>query len=737
MRVFFIILLLGIASDCRAQTVQVTSGEHHGFSRLFLSFPAQAEWHLGKVKTGYALRLSGEAPLFDLSDVYRRMGRRRLSDIHGEDGTLVLEVKCSCHAMPFELRPGQLAIDIRDGPAPAGSSFEKRLDAKEVTATIPQQPRTPFQSGEALDTRVLNWASGVREASRLPEAAIRLPVQALDTQKVQSQIRAELLWQLSKGATRGLVDMVAGGIVGNPSSENGSTHQLMVADDTKIELNNYNQQAGQIQADGSACIDDQALAIGSWSKDGPVAKNLGLAKSGLVGEFDQPEPDAISKAAHFLLYLGFGAEVRQMLKAFGVKSSEAEMWRAMAHVVDLEPDSTHFFDGMEVCNTAAALWAVLGDPKNLGGTKVAKPAILRAFSALPHHLRRHLGSPLADHFLQRGDISSSRAIQDAILRSGSDLDPSVKLLAAKLKLAAGNTNGGAKDIAEISKTSGPAGIEATIDVANLQASNGGAVSATVTTTLGAFYQEALGGDAESTLRKTLAMAYASQNRFSEAFSLLPAVTDAAAKIWVRLADYGNDSSLIANAILTEGINPPQLPMSSEQRIAERLVDLGFADESIPWLNKSRQNSSTLNASDSILRAKIALEDGNSQSALVYLAGLETTDAELLRARAFTTLGDGRAAASYAKIDAPMEWQQSARHRQAWQELAKLRPGGIWGLTLNLLDKQGSPRPVSGMPTPAENGPISRSRMAVNESIETRKVLARLLSETKVEIVSIK
>tara|TARA_R110002110_G_scaffold82396_3_gene214236 strand:+ start:6535 stop:8754 length:2220 start_codon:yes stop_codon:yes gene_type:complete len=738
MRVILILLLLGIASTAKAQTIAVASGEHQGFSRLVLTFPAGAEWQLGRTEKGYALNISGGAPVYDLSDVYRRLSRSRLSNILADDGVLFLEVKCPCYAMPFELGPGQLVVDIRDGVAPGGSSFENLFRYQDDTLTTLEQAGAPTEHGGARDSGadgVLDWAGVVGVASRLSEPGVRLPVQDLETQIGQSRIRDALLWQFSKGAAQGVVEMIAGGEVGDQPFATGISDQVAIVDSAGPGLNTSDSRSQQMLADGSACIDDESLAIATWAKAGSVARSFGQVRSGLLGEFDQPIPGAISDAARYLLYLGFGAEVRQMLKAFDVKSPEREMWQSMALVLDLEADQSGIFSGMEVCNTAAALWAVLADPEIRIGEKIEIPAILRSFSALPLHLRRHLGPRLTDRFLARGDILSSRAIKDAILRSSAEPEASVRVLAAKVEYATGNIEESTKAFENISKMPGPAGIEATIELAGLQAQNGGEVSAKVTTALEGYYQEARGGDADLELRKILAMSYASQNRFDEAFSFLPRNIGSSEEIWIRLAEFGNDNALIGNAILPDGFTAPALPVSTDQRIAERLIDIGFADEALSWLNENRRNSRIPNETDRILRAKAASATGDDRAALRHLAGLATDSAELQRARALTALEDNRASESYAKIEAITEWQRSARRRRAWRELTKLGPDGSWGPALNLLDGYGAPLANPEGALPNADGPIARSRMAVDESATSRKVLETLLRETKIEFVT--
>ncbi|HEX9857991.1 MAG TPA: hypothetical protein VGA75_06510, partial [Paracoccaceae bacterium] len=127
-----LILLLAPLAPGRAaaQVIAVKSGEHDTFTRLVLETGAPVGWALGRTTDGYELRLDRDGFRFDLSQIYRRVPRHRLAAIWVDpaSGTLHLGIGCACHALPFEFRPGIVVIDLRDGPPPAGSSFEQAFE---------------------------------------------------------------------------------------------------------------------------------------------------------------------------------------------------------------------------------------------------------------------------------------------------------------------------------------------------------------------------------------------------------------------------------------------------------------------------------------------------------------------------------------------------------------------------------------------------------------------------------
>lgn len=541
-------------------------------------------------------------------------------------------------------------------------------------------------------------------------------------------VRSALLWQLSKGATEGLVEIK--NPFRKPESQDHPPPRQQIRIGNSIDPAAAERQPGRMREDGSACFSDDDLAIASWGRPGPVSTGIGPVMSGLLGEFDLPDTAAVAQAARYLLYLGFGAETRQLLTGLHIQSAQKPLWDAMAHILDLEPEQNRIFDGMEGCDTAAALWAVLAQPGRTETGRVNIPAVLRNFSALPLHLRKHLGPSLAESFLADGDLATSRAIRDAILRSRDDPQPGVNLLAARLDMASGHTKAGKAELEALSLKPGLEGIDATIALAQIEAADGGEVSADLTTALEAFFHEARGGTSGPGLREVLAVAYASQNRFGQAFALLPSDAASASVLWERLAYYGNDTAIVENAILSENQVVAALPAATVRHLAKRLTELGFSRAALGWLSEKRMKPDAATDDSVLLRAEAALADMDGRQALRELAGSASEKAELLRARALTLLQDNTAAASYAKTDATDEWAVSARQRQSWPEFASLSPDQPWAGALALIGQHSSSTSETARPENLPEGPLARARLALGESAKARTVLQDLLAQTE-------
>src|SRR5690606_1700870 len=131
-------------------------------------------------------------------------------------------------------------------------------------------------------------------------------------------------------------------------------------------------------------------------------------------------------------------EARQYLGLLGEeRNDQAALLDAMARIVDEEAVTDSPFDGQESCDTAAALWATLARRDQPLPPRTNGPAAARSFSALPPHLRRHLGPALVDIFLAAGDEPTARIVRDAILRLPDEGSPDVALMEARYHLAGG------------------------------------------------------------------------------------------------------------------------------------------------------------------------------------------------------------------------------------------------------------------------------------------------------------
>ena len=72
----------------------------------------------------------------------------------------------------------------------------------------------------------------------------------------------------------------------------------------------------------AACIPDDRLDVGGWSNGLALAAQLPPLRRQLVGEFDQPRPQAVRDLARLYIHFGFGAEAEAVLASFAAAELE-------------------------------------------------------------------------------------------------------------------------------------------------------------------------------------------------------------------------------------------------------------------------------------------------------------------------------------------------------------------------------------------------------------------------------
>ncbi len=688
-----------------AQPVAVTSGEHDGFTRLVFDFKSPVDWQVGRTTDGYALRLDGARPSYDLTAVYDLIGRNRLAAAWAdpETGMLRIGIGCACHAIPFEFRPGIVVIDLKDGAPPKGSSFEVALEGDALpdltTRPIPRpRPRPTTEAG--YDWRAVVIADGV---TAMPANAASLPA----TEPGLEPLRSELIQQLSRGATQGVIDMAEPQPL-TPITAATPSIRTALGELPGIQIGAASD-AG-MTAEGGSCATDAQLEIGDWGDDSPVSVQMATA-SALIGEFDAPDPAAMSHAVRFTLHIGFGAEARQILSAMPSQQPDAALWISMAHILDAEPDPAPAFKGMAACNSSAAFWALLGGDLPAPGTPVNRAAALRSFSALPAHLRRLLGPRLADQFIALNDAAAAQTVRDAVLRAPGGAGPDVALMEAKLDLEAGTPDMAEARLDPLIETPGPATPEALLALVKTRIAQRQPVTEAEITALEGLLHERRGSADEQRFAEALATARAAGGDFDAAFADLTDAPSAATTVWQLLADTGPDSALLAHAVLTSD-EMISLPAPITATLSERLVSLGFADAAEQWLMKDPQPDLTLST-------RIAVQQRDARLALQLMAGSDDPRLLPIRTEALAQLGDDAALAKlFAQTpDDAARWRAVARARD-WGALAADGPTE-WKAVASLLG------PVAQ--SPADSGPLAQGQSLLDASVATRSAVDALLS----------
>ncbi len=737
-----------------AAPARVISGEHDGFTRLVVELGAEAVWQFGRSEDGYELRLQGPPRDFDLTAVFNAIGRTRLAAIRTDEGSGVLRISiaCSCYAAPFEFRPGTVVIDLKDGPPPKDSAYELPLDpALAVTAAASPAPakhgamsyawadralglatRTdPFQGAAILmqpapeprpmpepepEPALASTSSSIAEASRqaLPDPGL-------------APLRDALMREISLGAAQGVVDMHLPDAPTEPAPAEPKAE--MAPDQARVGLNDLaalpqmrvvrpNDDKTSLGAEGAECPSDVQLDLASWGDDRPVWEQISESRNNLTGEFDRPNPEALRKAVQFHLFIAFGAEARDLLRAYPDLDPDAPLWSSLAYVLDDQMDPAPAFAEFGTCDSPAALWAMLSNPMP-ESSDWNVIAVQRSFSTLPLHLRQLLGPRLVEILASLGEDKAIPVITNAIRRAGGEEDRGVQLMEAEMAADAGDQQAADALLGALIKDPGPESAYATVALIEGKAARGMPVSEKAVTELEALVVEYDASPDGPRFQKALVLARALSGDFARAFSEARDDSDLRADLWRLLAALGNDDLVLELATLPEGSSAPPDGQKVAADLADRFLTLGLPAQAVLWLSSAPQ-------ADPLLAARVAIAQHDGRSAIAYLSGLEGEDAFALRVKALIMTGDDAQAAMEMTRAGDLSGATSALARaRDWTALQE--KGQTEWLTAAKALSPGSPEAAGATPDVAPPGPLAEGANLVAQALATREALTALLA----------
>lgn len=743
-----LVLCLLLPAQAWAQAAQVTSGDHPDFTRIVVQYPGPEDWQVGRTADGYELRLPKSGMPYDLTKVFDLIQKNRLAAIWTDPvtGALHLTVACACFAIPFAFRPDTVVIDIRNGPPPKGSAFELALDGDTAPMAAKAVPVLDLPHGAPVLT--YDWTRLQRKPAGLLTVTPLAPAAA--PRRDLEPLRQSLIEQLAIGASAGIVDMAEPKHVPTDATVHDAPVAVRTGDQPQLLLRQKGEADHPMTAQGQACFTDAQIDVTAWAipapeppvkpetpakegsahgaaaekpiggplaKDLPIAMQFAAAMADLTGEFDRPEPAAIKRAVRFDLFLGFGAEARGLLRALPVDDPDTPIWQSMARISDDEPDPAPVFTGMEACDTAAALWAVLADPKVLGVGQVQKAAILRSFSALPAHLRLHFGPTLVDRFLAMQDFGTATALRDAVTRGATGAGAEVQLMQAAIDRASGSPGASVARLETVAAQSGPSNGDALVALILQRAELGQTVSYDQVQAIAEYAKEHQGSADQERFQQALTLAYAASDDFDHAFTNLPNGPDAASTLWKTLANSGPDSALLTYAVLGADQEPPRSAHGAAAMIADRMLRLGLSDQAERWL-------AVADDPPRVLSARISVARGAPQQALMLLGDVQSAAATEVRLQALTQIGDEAGVAKLlADIGRDQDHWTAVSRTGNWQTLASDGPP-VWKAAAAALIDQ-----PKAAPAPSD-GPLAQSQALIDDSTATRDAITALLDAVK-------
>lgn len=564
------------------------------------------------------------------------------------------------------------------------------------------------------------------------------------------EAQATLLHELSRAASQGLVEIEApanrnpplatpdAASTSRPAGEIQDTvlKPFAVHAETSVDRDSLSASRDKptSAADGS-CLSDEDFAIDSWGDDRPFAAQIAERRTGLVAEFDRPSPEQVLSLARLYLYFGFGAEARAVLRSFDVVPEEGAILTDIGFILDgTPPGERAVFSNMTDCDSAAALWALMAWSQVRPAADVDTGAVVRAFSALPPHLRRALGPGVSERFVTAGAVDAARSVRNAIARVPERPGHALDMVAAQVDLASGNAAAGESRLEALAGTNDTLSAEALILAIESRLARGGAVEPGLADSAEALAFELQDGASGPVLTSLHILARASAGEFDRAFAgwdgwpaaapdELRATT--AARLFGMLAENADERTFLLQYFRQRHlVDWPAADLMLRLDLADRLAEAGFTGEVKRLL---RGEAGYTDRGRSLL-ARAALDEFDPVGAIDLVAGVTGPVAAKVRAEAMAMSGDhsGAAAQFRALEDDPRAGQE------AWRAgnlplVAAIGPEPVRA-ALEALDHAppAAPQAETTRGTSAP-GPLASGRNLLEDSRRTRDAISALLS----------
>ncbi|MFV0360122.1 hypothetical protein [Tropicimonas sp.] len=633
------------ATGANAENVRVLSGEHDNFSRIVLVFAEPTGWRSERTETGFSVTFERSGLSLDLSRVFDRIPRDRLSDVgfDAKSATLDLKSDCACVLEVFLAGNNTVALDIRSAPEAVAA----------VQPTTPAPVAFPFGRPGAKTVWRFGEGAGTPDATVLPAEAA-LPERGLAAVPPRlpphyAALENRLANELARAASQGLAQMT----VPVAPPETGDAGALPVAGHLRARtvfemIGRDSPVAASLESTALDCPVPGSLNPNGWTGAQGFAEAMSGLHLALARDVDRMDRGALQRLARAYLGFGFGAEARAILRQWGEGSLETRQFEAIADIVDLgiaaDPAPFH---GLERCDDDTAVWAVMAAADAANLESVNTRAIMESFSGFPPHLRRLLGPGLQERLNASGHADAAGAIGRAAARAPGLPTPEMIYLEASREIVAGPSAEAAGRLQALTAENDDMSVRAMVTL--LRNAAPPSIGPEQMELGEAMAFENRGTPVEPELREALAIAAARIGAFGDAIGYWTQLddregTDPVLSFLVeRILAARDDVHLLAVAqMLTSGAETASLNRRVATDAAARLARLEMAELSEAMLRPHRE-SRDLEIRQ--IHAEIALLRGAYSMGLSLVAGETDLRSLELRAKALSALGDHHAASA--------------------------------------------------------------------------------------------
>ncbi|PTW47654.1 hypothetical protein [Rhodovulum kholense] len=640
-------------------------------------------------------------------------------------------------------------------PEPAAPPDTETQDDDPATAATPAPPPAERTDSAALRLPIdlelrspLSSSTGIKPPAAMVEKLLEPEIPPAETDPRVAMMQSELMKQIGRATAQGLLEPAVDipsveeshasnephgdattpdqGAAEHGQAETPETEHHAPSDwrnmrvETSMDLGlDFPSGEDPIAADGTRCLSDSKFDLNGWGGDRTPGEVLAEKRAALLDMRDATDPAGAVGLAQAYIAFGFGAEARAVLNVAGTDAPDVPLLRELAAIVDNgQADNPELFDGQMSCPTRAALWAALARPVLGDLSDLDRTALLESFSELPIHIRRHLGPTLAERFLAAGDQATALQIRNAVARTGErGRTEDLTIVEAQIELARGADDKADRKIEEVVSSGG----QGTADALALQIETGlgrGQVPSVDSLKLAESLAFERRGTASGTRLLTLAIrGYGARGDFETAFAMLAhhgleAQTELASELLEELTQRGSDEAFMRE-VYAGAMTLPDLSADSEARlsVADRLTKTGFPDRASTILQPVTPRGTTR---ERLVRARLALAQARAGEAQQYLAGIETAEADELRAQIAQRQGNLQSAADFLGAAGDSEAQSAMAWRaRDWTGVETF--GGPEERAFVQTRREQEPAPISDEPSLA----VARDALGASETMRDR------------------
>jgi hypothetical protein len=739
-RVLILISFFTFPAYLNAATISVISGEHEDFSRLVFQYPDAEEWSIVRIDEGYILETPSGKHDYNVSKVFDLIPQTRILKLETTpEGALKIFTKTGFHLDAFDLRAGRLVVDVKNGQAPAGSKFE--LPKEQIPQIAPPvelkvgSAEAPTSEGEALPNLIT--LSEPSDGTLLPVLPILVDTytnEPFDSNYFSTDIdplgkqnlrvlgmQDALFGQISRAVSQGLLEADL------PDKENAVAatnrlqnmpmntaepatpemplqpkikDQMHVRVRTAIDRDQKKPTSPETDMADFSCPVDSLLAIENWGEPPQDGLLLSELRGSVLGEFDQPLTQSVEKLAKYYLYLSFGAEAKMVLDEFGIFVSNAQFLKLIADVMDEgHSDSYGLLSDFSQCAGSTAFWAVASREDLSGASNIPSEQVASYFSALPLHLRQHLGPQLSERFLGINDIKTAKLIQNALSRVEVIHGDSFDLLSAEMQLAGGNINQAISTLTSMSQEDGPSSAEALIRSIDVRTKQGQNIDPNTAELAEVLMVEHRGTPLEKDLARVSILARIFSGEPNLALEAL------ARSRTQNLLTIGNQEKLLNAAAVKFTMDFDDLFFAKEalrlrdngadqyltddtkSQIVKRMLSIGLPDLASQFANFDEE----LTDNKRFLLGQVSMQNENQTDALIYLSGIEGQEAARIRAELYLELEmPEKAAQEFALANQKVAEDGANFLAEDWGELASSGDKNFAKVADHIINEASSP-----------------------------------------------